>query len=116
MNASTTTDLPDKITTEEQLDEFLTRPSAKLTEFIKTLSSPLILLGAGGKMGPTLAVLAKRAAESENHPLEVIAVSRFSDTRVRAWLEARSVKTISCDLLDASAIEALPDAQAIIYL
>ncbi len=116
MNASAPHLLPEQITSEEQLDEILTRPSAKLTEFVKTLSSPLIVLGAGGKMGPTLAVLAKRAAESANHPLEVIAISRFSDSRTREWLEARQVETISCDLLDARALEALPDGQAIIYL
>jgi len=116
MNASAPTNVPEQITTEEQLDELLTRPSTKLTEFIKSLSSPLVILGAGGKMGPTLAVLARRAAERANHSLDIFAVSRFSDARSREWLESRGVQTISCDLLDASAIEALPDAQAIVYL
>jgi nucleoside-diphosphate-sugar epimerase len=108
--------LPECIGTEEQLEELLTRPRAALVEFIKTIASPLLLLGAGGKMGPTLAVLAKRAAAAAHHPLEVIAVSRFSDRRARAWLEARQVKTIACDLLDAQAVQKLPDANAILYL
>jgi hypothetical protein len=107
---------PERIETEEQLDELLTRPSAALVEFIQTLSSPLLVLGAGGKMGPTLAVLAKRAANAANHPLEVIAVSRFSDAGTRAWLERHRVKTIACDLLAAPAVETLPDADTIVYL
>jgi nucleoside-diphosphate-sugar epimerase len=108
--------LPERIDTEEQLDELLTRPKAALVEFIKTVSSPLLILGAGGKMGPTLAVLAKRAASAARHPLEVIAVSRFSDPNARAWLEARQVRTIACDLLDAQAVRKLPCAEALLYL
>ena len=108
--------LPESIQTEPELDEILTRPSAALIEFIKTVSSPLLVLGAGGKMGPTLAVLARRAAEAAGHPLDVVAVSRFSDASSREWLEARGVKTVSCDLLDAKAIARLPDANNLIYL
>ncbi len=108
--------LPETIEREEQLDELLTRPTAGLTKFIKTLSSPLIILGAGGKMGPTLAVLAKRAAENANHPLDVIAVSRFTDSHQRQWLEERKISTVSCDLLDGKAVERLPNADALIYL
>lgn len=107
--ASRVTELPETIRTESELDELLTRPSAALVEFIKTISSPLLVLGAGGKMGPTLAVLARRAADLAGHPLEVIAVSRFSDAASREWLEARGVKTASCDLLDADAVARLSD-------
>ena len=57
------TDLPALIETEEQLDEVLTLPGAELVQFIRTVSSPLLILGAGGKMGPNLALRAKRAAE-----------------------------------------------------
>jgi len=108
--------LPERIDTEEQLDEVLTRPGGALVEFIKGVDSPLLLLGAGGKMGPSLAVLAKRAAAAAGHPLEVIAVSRFRDAGPRAWLEARQVKTIACDLLDAQAVRKLPEAEAVLYL
>jgi nucleoside-diphosphate-sugar epimerase len=106
--------LPKVIETEAQLDEVLTRPGALLVKFIKSVPSPLLILGAGGKMGPTLAVLARRAAA--RHPLDVIAVSRFRDPAARAWLEARGVKTVSCDLLEAEAVRRLPDAEAIVYL
>jgi nucleoside-diphosphate-sugar epimerase len=108
--------LPERIDAEEQLNELLTRPKAALVQFIKSVASPLLILGAGGKMGPTLAVLAKRAAAAAQHPLEVVAVSRFSDRNVRVWLEAHRVKTIACDLLDAQAVRELPRAEALLYL
>lgn len=75
-----------KIVSEEQLDDLLTSPRAQLVEFIRTVRSPLLILGGGGKMGPSLAVLARRAAEAAGHPLQVITVSRFSDPIVaRGW-------------------------------
>lgn len=101
---------------ESELEEVLTHPTPALVEFIKTLSGHLLILGAGGKMGPTLAVRARRAAEIGGHSLEVIAVSRFAGGRSRPWLEARGVKTLSCDLLDPVAVTRLPDAETIIYL
>ena len=94
---SETTNLPALVESEPQLEELLTRPGAALIEFIKMVSSPLLILGAGGKMGPTLAVLARRAAEAAGHRLEVVAASRFTDASSRQGLEARGVKTVSCD-------------------
>lgn len=67
-------------------------------------------------MGPTLAVLAKKAAEAAHHPLEVITVSRFSDAPMIAWLNRHGVRTISCDLLDPIAVQRLPDAANLVYL
>jgi dTDP-4-dehydrorhamnose reductase len=107
---------PADLGTEEQLDDVLTRPGASLVDFIKSVAGPLLVLGAGGKMGPTLAVLARRAAEAAGHPLEVVAVSRFKDTRSRDWLEGRGVKTLSADLFNPGDLEKLPDATSIIYL
>jgi len=108
--------LPELIETEEALDEFLTRPRAELVRFIKSIRSPLVILGAGGKMGPTLAVLARRAAEAAGYGLDVIAVSRFSDTSARRWLEDRGVGTLCCDLFDADAVRKLPPAEDVLYL
>ena len=62
-SAARDSDPPDSFPTEADLDEFLTRPRPVLVEFMRTLAGPLVVLGAGGKMGPTLAVLARRAAE-----------------------------------------------------
>src|SRR5262245_25015673 len=108
--------LPDEIASEEHLEELLTRPRAVLQDFIKTLESPLLILCAGGKMGPTLAILARRAAEAAQHPLEVIAVSRFRDETLLTKLNRNGVKTVSCDLLDSVSVQRLPDAPNLIYL
>ncbi len=101
---------------EGELDEHLTRPSPALLAAIRHWSSPLVLIGAGGKMGPTLAVLAQRAAAAAGHPLEVIAASRFSNPAARDWLEARGVRTMACDLFDPKAAAQLPDTANLVYL
>lgn len=116
MKRSSSQTLPEHIGTEKELEDLLTCPSPRLIDFIRTISTPLVILGAGGKMGPTLAVLAKRAAEAASHSLEVIAVSRFGDVQTRQWLEGRGVKTQCCDLLDPCAFAQLPDSNNIIHL
>ncbi len=100
---------------EDNLDEALSRPTPELVEFARTLPSPLVILGAAGKMGPSLAVMARRAAITAGNNLDVIAVSRFSEPAAAAWLEQRGVKTIVCDLLDGN-LGMLPDASNVIYL
>src|SRR5262245_13022505 len=100
--------VPEVIRTEDELDELLTRPSRALCEFIRSIPSPLLVLGAGGKMGPSLAVLARRAAEAAGHSLEVVAASRFSDPAARSWLETRGVRTLTCDLLESAQVDSLP--------
>jgi nucleoside-diphosphate-sugar epimerase len=107
---------PDLLNSEEELDEMLARPRPVLVDFIRTLSSPLLILGAGGKMGPTLAWLARRAATAASHPLEIFAISRFTDSQAQRWLESRGVRTISIDLLDRDAVKGLPEAANVIYL
>ncbi len=107
---------PSVIGDEAELEEILTRPSEALLSFVRSIESPLVILGAGGKMGPTLAALAARAALEAGHPLQVTAVSRFTDERARAWLEARGVRTIACDLLDARAVADLPEARNVAYM
>lgn len=108
--------LPAVINSEPALDDLLSEPSAAVIDFIRSVHSPLVILGAGGKMGPTLAVLARRAAEVARHPLDVIAVSRFSDAAARRWLEDRSVRTLSLDLLEPSSYAQLPDSGNVISL
>jgi nucleoside-diphosphate-sugar epimerase len=110
------TSAPPLIQTEDELDEILTLPRSDLVAFIRQLQSRLIVLGAGGKMGPSLAVLARRAAQSAGRPLEVVAVSRFGDESARRWLEARGVKTLRLDLLDRQDVARLPDADHVINL
>jgi nucleoside-diphosphate-sugar epimerase len=108
--------LPELIDSEAALDEVQTRPSSALRAFVQTVRGPLLILGAGGKMGPSLAVLAKRAGEEAGHKLEVIAASRFGDGQGPAWLEERGVRTHRVDLLDPESVQALPDAPDILYL
>ncbi len=67
-------------------------------------------------MGPTLCVLAKRAADQANHRLGVIAVSRFSDEESRRWLEVNGVATYKADLLNAQSLSGLPEAKEVLYL
>lgn len=107
---------PERLETEAALDACLTRPGQDLIEAIRTVRSPLVLLGAGGKMGPSLAVLARRAAEAAGHPLRVIAVSRFGNAQARQWLESRGVETLSCDLLDPFQVARLPESDNVVYL
>lgn len=116
MSSVTTTSQPDVIENEQALDELLTRPRPELVQFIKSVRSPLVILGAGGKMGPSLAVLARRAAEAASHKLDIIAVSRFSDTNARRWLEECEVRTLSCDLYDRAATRQLPETENVLFL
>lgn len=94
----------------------LTRLRPELVEFIRGVESPLVILGAGGKMGPSLAVLARRAASAARHPLRIVAASRFSDARARQWLEEQGLETCQADLLDRASLARLPEARNVIYL
>ena len=105
------TSLPDRFDTVAALDEFLTRPSRVLVDELASVDGDLLILGVAGKMGPTLARLAKRATPSRR----VIGVARFSDPAVKDRLAVDGVETIACDLLDRRAIEALPDAANVVF-
>lgn len=107
---------PPFLADEHVLDDWMTRPSDALVSFVATLQGPVIVLGAGGKMGPSLCVLLKRAAEAAGSSLRVLAVSRFSQLNARQWLDKRGVQTIACDLMDRTAVAALPDAEQVLYL
>jgi nucleoside-diphosphate-sugar epimerase len=106
----------DRICSEEELDEVLTRPPPALIEFMRSVTSPLVILGAGGKMGFTLAALARRAAEAAGTRTDIIAVSRFSDGSTRKKLEAHGIRTESVDLLERERLSRLPDSENVIYL
>ena len=102
--------------TEEKLDALLAEPSDALVEDVKKIDGDIMVLGAGGKMGPTLCILAKNAIEKAGIKKRVIAVSRFSDPIATALLKNHGVEIISCDLLDTEALRALPDVKNIIYM
>ncbi len=103
-------------TSVESLEELLSRPSQRAVEVLAKLDGDLLILGVGGKMGPTLARMAMRAFEQAGISRRVIGVSRFSDPDVRSRLDQWGVQTIAADLLDESAVEALPDVPNVIYM
>ncbi len=103
---------PKTIDTVEQLDEVLSRPQSGLVNFIKNLSGDLMIIGAGGKVGPTLAVMAKRAVDEAGVKKQVIAVDKAD----LSALKAKGVQTINCDLLDLEAVRRLPKVENIVYL
>ena len=102
--------------TEEKLNELLTEPSPALVEDMKKIKGDIMVLGAGGKMGPTLCVLAKRAIERAGVEKRVIAVSRFTDAIATELLHKNNVETISCDLLNVEQLHALPEVENVIYM
>jgi nucleoside-diphosphate-sugar epimerase len=101
---------------EEELEDALSRPPDWLVKRQRGLEGDILVLGAGGKMGPTMARMARRAADLAGLSRRVIAVSRFSDAAARTRLEAYGVETIACDLLEEEALASLPDAPNVIYL
>jgi nucleoside-diphosphate-sugar epimerase len=103
--------LPERFADVESLDDFMTRPSRALVDDLARVDGDLLILGVAGKMGPTLARLAKRASPERR----VIGVARFSDPAVRDQLGAHGIESIACDLLDRAAIAALPEAANVIF-
>lgn len=99
--------------TEDELEEKLSRPTPGVEAALRDLDGDILVLGAGGKMGPTLARMARRALPPGR---EVFAVSRYSSPAARAGLERHGVRTIPCDLLDRDAIARLPDAANVIFM
>lgn len=114
--SSIATATPFGIESESDLDARLTEPTPALVEFIPQIRSPLVLIGAGGKMGPSLAVLARRAAQAAGHDLRIIAVSRFTNPASAQWLEDRGVEVHRADVLDPTAVAPLPDSPNVFYL
>jgi nucleoside-diphosphate-sugar epimerase len=104
--------LPDIIPDVASLDDFLCRPSQALIDDLQKVDGDIMILGVAGKMGPTLAGLAKAALPHRR----IIGVARFSDPGTKALLQARGIETIHCDLLDEAAIRTLPKTPNIVFM
>src|SRR5450755_2947325 len=104
------------ITTEAQLENLLSEPSEADAQAMATLAGDLMILGVGGKMGPSLARRARRACERAGVKKRIIGVARFSTPGTREFLEAGGVETVSADLLDPSALSSLPEAENLIFM
>lgn len=100
----------------DQLDQLLSEPTPLVIEAIAKCPGDWIVLGAGGKMGPSLTRMLRRACDQAALDVDVIAVSRFSQPGLRDKLQQWNIQTIPCDLLEADQLDNLPDAQNIIYM
>ena len=99
-----------------ELEAKLAEPSQRLVADMARVEGDVMLLGAGGKMGPSLALLARNALSAAGKGAKVIAVSRFSDEGAVRSLEAAGVEVVRADLLDEAQLAALPDAPNVIYM
>ncbi len=104
------------ITDEADLEDRLSEPSPGAVETLRRLDGDILLLGAGGKMGPTLSRMARRASDIAGVRRRVVAVSRFGDPRLVEALNSHGVETIRCDLLDEEQLAQLPDAPNVVFM
>ncbi len=104
--------LPERFTDVAHLEDLMTTPARELEAELGRLPGDILILGVGGKMGPTLARLAKRAAPGKR----VIGVARFSEPGLRDKLEAWGVECIACDLLEREQIEGLPRSENVVFM
>lgn len=100
----------------EELDELLSRPTERVIESMRRLEGDLLLLGVGGKMGPTLARMARRASDAAGVSRRIVGVSRFSTAGLREQLEGWGVETIACDLLREDEVARLPAMENVVFM
>ena len=101
---------------EQELEELLSRPGPADVAAMRDLGGDLLILGVAGKMGPSLALRARRAADQAGVKMRVIGVSRFSSEANRRLLADAGVETISADLLDDEVLPKLPDAPNVVHM
>ena len=107
---------PNCIETEAQLEDIMSTPTPEVVKAMAELEGDLLILGAGGKMGPTLAKLAKRAVEVSGVDKTVIGVSRFSVPGLERTLNETGIETIPCDLLNEDELQKLPDIPNVVFM
>ncbi len=108
--------LPEEIQDAETLEELLSRPTPAAVRAMGRIEGDLLVLGVAGKMGPTLARMARRASEAAGVPRRILGVSRFSQPECRAALEAHQIETIQGDLLERQFVDSLPDIPNVIFM
>jgi hypothetical protein len=101
---------------EAHLEELLSEPTEGVVRTMGALEGDVVVLGVAGKMGPTLARMAKRASDAAGVKRRVIGASRFSSPELERRLSEWGVETVRCDLLDRGALAALPDAANVVYM
>jgi nucleoside-diphosphate-sugar epimerase len=105
-----------QIRTVEQLEERMSRPTLADIAAMREMEGDILILGVGGKMGPTLAPLIRRSANAAGKKLRVIGVARFSDKSMPDALRAHGIEPIACDLLEREELTKLPDAENVIFM
>jgi nucleoside-diphosphate-sugar epimerase len=108
--------LPARIESADQLDDLLSEPTPGVVETLGKLDGDVLVLGVGGKMGPTLARMAARALMQAGVKRRVIGAARFSNRDLPAWLAKHGVEPIVCDLLDPQQLARLPDAANVVVM
>ena len=116
MRRSQPSNHPASVADVEQLEDLLSEPDQGVLDTLSRLDGDLLVLGAAGKMGPTLARMARRASDAAGVRRRVFAVSRFSAPGGEARLRAHGVETIRCDLLDPQQLAALPEVPNVLAL
>ncbi|MBW6537281.1 MAG: hypothetical protein K0B11_19895 [Mariniphaga sp.] len=109
-------DYPKNIANEAELDELLSRPSSETVEWFKRLDGDILFLGIAGKIGPSLARMAKRACNEAGVKKQITGVSRFCNTNEKAQIEKWGIETIPGDLLDRNFLESLPKMKNVFFL
>ena len=104
------------IKTESQLESYLSEPTDEVIAALAALEGDVLILGVGGKMGPTLAKQAKRAIDAAGITKRVIGVSRFSVSSVQEGLQAAGIETIAADLLSENSLRNLPNIENVILM
>lgn len=104
--------LPERFHDVEHLEEVMTAPSQQLVAELENVPGDIIILGVGGKIGPTLARLAKRAAPQKR----VVGVARFSEKGLREKLSGWGIECIEADLLDRGQVEKLPKLPNVVFM
>ncbi len=104
--------LPEKFESVRQLEDFMSSPSAALVEYVKGLKGDIMIIGAGGKIGPTMAIMARKAADKAGVQKKVYAV----DVQPLKVLEGKGIETVQCDLLDRKAVDRLPQVKNVVYM
>lgn len=112
MRANPEEALPETFGNVEALEDYMTAPDDALIADMAEIDGDIIVLGVGGKMGPTLARMAKRAAPDKR----VIGVARFSEAGLEEKLRAWDIEAIRCDLLDRDAVDALPKCANVVFM
>lgn len=100
----------------DELDDLLSEPTEGVIRALASLDGDVLILGVGGKMGPTLARMTRRAFDAAGISRRVIGVSRFSSRTLISRLQSWGVETISCDLMDRQALADLPDAANVVFM